>query len=121
MNDAPKELELAEARVVASAENFVAQRHALNLQLRRQAKLPYMIGGLVTAVSVVGYFAFRCSANPRMRPERPGTGVSLMTALKLAHILLPLLSAVAVEPCPTRYEPERRVYFHPGMSPKRFQ
>ena len=25
------------------------------------------------------------------------------------------------EPCPTRYEPERRVYFHPGMSPKRLQ
>jgi hypothetical protein len=25
------------------------------------------------------------------------------------------------EPCPTRCEPERRVYFHPGMSPRRLQ
>jgi YihY family inner membrane protein len=68
----------------------------LNLQLHRQVKLPYMIGALVTVVSVAGYFAFRRSANPRLRPERPGTGAILMTALKLAHILLPLLSAVAV-------------------------
>ena len=34
-------------------------------------------------------------------------------------LLAEVIVTADTEPCPTRCEPERRVYFHPGMSPKR--
>ncbi len=35
------------------------------------------------------------------------------------NIIRPLRATGQPEPCPTRYEPERRLYFHPEMSLKR--
>lgn len=96
MNRAPTELELAEARVAACAASLNAQRLALELRVRRQAKSPYVIGGLVAALAVVGYLAFRRSGKPHMRHAPPVARGNLTTALKLVQILLPFFSAVGV-------------------------
>ena len=105
MNNAPTELELAEARVAASAASFVVQRQALEFRLHRQATTPYVIAGLVAAVSVVGYFAFRRNAKRRVPADCPQARVNVVTVLKLAQLLLPVISVVgAFQSIPSRRE-----------------
>jgi len=94
MSNAPAELELAEARVVASTASIAAQGQALKLKMRRLVTSPYVIGGLVAAAAATGYFAVRRSVNPRARSSRPAAGGSLMSVLKAARMLLPLLGAL---------------------------
>jgi len=52
---------------------------------------------------------------------KPSDVADHYAALNLSEqaILALLALTGASQPCLTRYEPERRVYFHPGMSPKR--
>ena len=94
MNNAPAELELMEARVAASRASIVAHGQALKSRMRRLVTSPYVIGGLVTAAAAAGYFAVRRSVNPRARSSRPAAGGSLMSVLKAARMLLPLLGAL---------------------------
>jgi YihY family inner membrane protein len=94
MSNAPAELELAEARVAASTASVVAQGQALKLEVRRLVTSPFVIGGLVTAAAAVGYFAVRRSAKPRERSSRPAAHGNLMSVLKTAQVLLPLLGAL---------------------------
>src|SRR5512140_2772086 len=94
MNNAPTELELAEARVAASTASVVAQGQVLKLKMRRLVTSPLVIGGLVTAAAAVGYFAVMRSARPRARSSRPAAYGNLMSVLKTAQMLLPLLGAV---------------------------
>lgn len=90
MSNAPAELELAEARVAACAVSVVAQGQALKSKVRGLMTSPYVIGGLVTAAAVA-YFAVRTSAKPRARSSRPAARGNLMSVLKTAQMLLPLL------------------------------
>ncbi len=96
MSNAQAELELAEARVAASTASIVAQGQALKLKGRRLATSPYLIGGLVTAAAAAAaaYFAVRRSAMPRARSSRPAADGNLMSVLKTAQMLLPLLGAL---------------------------
>ena len=94
MNNAPAELELAEARVAASTASVVAQGQALKLKMRRLVTSPFVIGGLVTTAAVVGYFAVRRSAKPRSPSSLPAVHGNLMSVLKTAKMLLPLLGAL---------------------------
>ena len=93
MNNAPAELELAEARVAASTASVVAQGQALKLKMRRLVTSPFVIGGLITTAAVVGYFAVRRSAKPRSPSSLPAVHGNLMSVLKTAQMLLPLLGA----------------------------
>ncbi len=94
MSNTPAELELAEARVAASTASIVAQGQALKLKMRRLVTSPFVIGGLITAAAAVGYFAVSRSAKPRARSSRPAARGSLMSVLKTAQMLLPLLGAL---------------------------
>src|SRR5665647_2825685 len=94
MNNAPAELELMEARVAASTASIVAQGQALKSRMRRLVTSPYVIGGLVTVAAAVGYFAVRRSAKLRARSSRPAARGNLISVLKTAWMLLPLLGAL---------------------------
>ena len=94
MSNAPAELELAEARVAASTGILVAQGQALTLKVRRLVTPPFVIGGLATAAAVVGYFAVIRSAKPGAGSSSAVGSGSLMHALKIAQILLPLIGAL---------------------------
>jgi membrane protein len=94
MSNAQAELELAEARVAASTASVVAQGQALKLKVRRLVTSPFVIGGLVTAAAAVGYFAVGRSAKPRQRSSRPAAHGNLVSVLKTAQVLLPLLGAL---------------------------
>ena len=91
MGNTPAELELAEARVAASTASIVAQGQALKLKVRRLVTSPFVIGGLITAAAAVGYFAVRRSAKPSARSSRPAAHGNLMSMLKTAQMLVPLL------------------------------
>ena len=92
MSDSSAVLESAEARAAAATTSTVAQGQASKSRVRRLVTSPYMIGGLVTAVVAVGYFAVRRNAKPRVRSS-PGARGNLMSVLKTAQMLLPLLVA----------------------------
>ena len=94
MSNTPAGLELAEARVAASTASIVAQGQALKLKVRRLATSPCLIGGLVTAAAAAAYFAVRRIAKPRARSSRPAAHGNLMSVLKTAQMLLPLLGAL---------------------------
>jgi YihY family inner membrane protein len=102
MNDSSEALESAEARVAASKADIVAQVHALKLRVRRLAMSPYVIGGLITGVAAVGYFAVTRRGKPRAASSRPAPRGSLMSVLKTAQMLLPLLGALGAATAPKR-------------------
>ena len=93
MTNAAAELALAEARVVASTASVVAQGQALKIRARRLVTSPLVIGGLVTAVAALGYFAFRRSTRPREFSSGAVVHGSFWSVLRTAQILLPLLGA----------------------------
>src|ERR1035437_4008011 len=94
MNNAPAELELMEARVAASTASIVAQGQALKSRMRRLVTSPLVIGGGITAAAAVGYFAVRRRPKPRARSTRPAARGNLISELKTAQMLLPLLGAL---------------------------
>jgi len=94
MNNAPADLELAEARVAAATASVVAQGQVLKSKVRRLVTSPFALGGLVAAGAAVGYFAVMRSARPRSRSSRPAACGNLVSVLKTVQILLPLLGAL---------------------------
>jgi len=100
MSDSSAELESAEARVAASKADVVAQVHALKSRARRLVKSPYLIGGLVIGAAATSYFAMRRIRKPRGPSSRPAARHSLMSVLKTAQVLLPLLGALAAATAP---------------------
>src|ERR1035437_8254455 len=94
MNDSLAALESAETRVAASKAGIVAQVHALKFRVRRLVMSPYVIGGLITGVAAVGYFAVTRRGKPRAPSSRPAARGSLISVLKTAQMLLPLLGAL---------------------------
>src|SRR5450759_4111757 len=102
MNDSSAALECAETRVAASKAGIVTQVHALKFRIRRLVTSPYVIGGLVTAAAVTAYFAFTRSGKPRAPSSRPAARGNVMSVLKTAQVLLPLLGALAAATAPWR-------------------
>jgi len=94
VNDTPAELELAQARVAASASSIAAQGQALKSKLRRQVTSPPVIGGLVTAAAAAAYFGLRRSTKPPDPSPQPKAHGNLVSVLKTAQMLLPFLGAV---------------------------
>ena len=110
MNNAPDELELAEARVVECAANVVLQGHALKLKGHRLMTSPRVMGGLLAAAAVAGYFAVRRGARRRAQSTSPAAHENSMSVLKTARTLLPLLgllgsAAAALKPNPPAFAP----------------
>ena len=94
MSAAPSVLESAEARVAASRADLVAQSPQLKFTLRRLAKFPYVIGGLVTGAAAAAYYVTARNRRPRSPPSRPEGHGGLASVLKTAQVLLPLLGAL---------------------------
>ncbi len=64
----------------------------------------------------------QAGASPaRTLPARAGVGLKPEHFQEILATLPDIGFFEVHEPCPTRYEPERLAYFHPGMSPKRLQ
>lgn len=102
MDDASVALASAEKRVAAAKAGIDAQVDALKSRVRRLAKSPYVIGGLIVGAAAVGYLTVRRSDTPRALSARPAARGSLASVLKTAQMLLPLLGALGAVTAPKR-------------------
>lgn len=93
MNRLPASIESAEQELRQSRAALLAEYRAIEARMRRSARSPLVVGGVLLGAAAIGFLAVH-KRNERARPQpREQRGV-WPTVVQVGQMLLPLLAAL---------------------------